>query len=226
MNESRPVLRSVILPWASCPTCRHTSTRKAGGFILSSINPPSSSSNHEPNLHELFDIFAPPFHGEGARVEEVPATEVPEPYDGLLVHEHHMTVTVERYHGDPVDVLILNHRLVGNTYARQILLTLQGSGRVVQYGVVRIHLQYCSTEVRAEILAGKTPLGRILIQHDVLRRIEPKIYLRVIPGKALMSWFGIQQSRPTYGRLAMIHCNDQPAIELLEIVAPAGAVCI
>jgi chorismate-pyruvate lyase len=177
--------------------------------------------NRVPDLHPLLHLFPHAARGEGTRYEKVPSAEVPPPYYGLLVHEHHMTVTVEAFHGDQVDVRILNRRLDGDTYARQILLALHGSGRIVQYGVVRIHLRYCSPEVRGEILAGQTPLGRILIQHDVLRRIEPKIYLRVVPGKALMGWFGVAQPQTTYGRLALIHCNEQPAIELLEIVAPS-----
>jgi hypothetical protein len=34
----------------------------------------------------------------------------------------------------------------------------------------------------------------------------------------MIAWFG--SSAPTYGRLALIHCDGQPAVELLEIVAP------
>ena len=90
----------------------------------------------------------------------------------------------------------------------------------MQFGIARVNLCYCSPAVRAEILAARTPLGRILIQHNVLRRIEPTAFLRVIPGSAMMEWFELERSRPTYGRLAYIHCDGQPAIELLEIVAP------
>ena len=85
---------------------------------------------------------------------------------------------------------------------------------------MRIHLQYCSQAVRDEILSGLTPLGRILIEHNVLRRIEPRCYLRVTPGPDMLKWFDLPESRITYGRLALIHCEGQPAIELLEIVAP------
>ena len=105
-------------------------------------------------------------------------------------------------------------------YARKILLTRQSDGRVVQFGLVRIHFQYCSEAVRDEIVAGQTPIGRILINHNVLRRIEPTAYLRILPGPALAEWFTIKPSQPVYGRLALIHCDDQPAVELLEIVAP------
>jgi chorismate-pyruvate lyase len=155
--------------------------------------------------------------------ELVPADEVPSPYRELLVHEHHMTVTVEQHHGDTVDVRILACQQTDDTYARKILLTLHGSGRVVQFGIMKINLDYCSPEVRQEILAGQTPLGRILIEHDVLRRIEPTAFLRVLPDPVMMKWFGLAKPARTYGRLAIIHCDDQPAVELLEIVVPEKA---
>jgi hypothetical protein len=152
--------------------------------------------------------------------EPVLAHNVPQPYHRLLVHEHHMTVTVEAHHGDLVDVVVLERRRQADTYARKILLALQKTGKIVQFGLVRIRLQYCSEAVQAEILAQKTPLGRILIQHDVLRRIEPTAFLRITPGAEMMRWFGLDSPAVTYGRLAIIHCDEKPAIELVEIVAP------
>jgi chorismate-pyruvate lyase len=171
-----------------------------------------------PDLRTLMSSFPSP--SDLPEYEYVLADEVPPPYSELLVHEHHMTVTVEAFHGDLVNVRILAMRQDADSYARKILLTLQESGRVVQFGIMRVHLRYCSEPVRLEIIAGRTPLGRILIQHNVLRRIEPTAFLRVIPGPAMMKWFGLKRPRPTYGRLAYIHCNGEPAVELLEIVTP------
>ncbi len=182
------------------------------------MNPPAT--NGGPDLHELLALF--PTSGPPLFAAEVVAAEaVPPPYHALLVHDYHMTVTVEAYHGDLVDVRILARRQDGDSYAREILLALRGDGRIVQFGIVRIHLHYCSPAVRAEILKGGTPLGRILIKHEVLRRIEPTTFLRVVPGPDMMTWFGLREARPTYGRLAYIHCDGQPAVELLEIVTPA-----
>ena len=140
--------------------------------------------------------------------------------DRLLVHKRHMTVTQEAYHGDRVDVRILERRLLGDFYARKILLALHGSGEIVQFGIPRINLRFCSKAVREEILFGQTPLGRILINHKVLRRIEPTAYFRVIPSPAMMEWFKLDQPRITYGRMGIIYCDERPAIEVLEIVAP------
>jgi chorismate-pyruvate lyase len=180
------------------------------------MNMPVDSAG--PELRKLYALF--PSADDLPEYELVPADEVPEPYHGLLVHEHHMTVTVESYHGGPVAVRILARYHQGDVYARKILLALKSTQRVVQFGIMRINLGVCSPEIRDEIVAGQTPLGRILIAHDVLRRIEPTAYLRVIPGSAMMEWFGLHRPKPTYGRLARIHYNRQPAVDLLEIVAP------
>jgi chorismate-pyruvate lyase len=178
-----------------------------------------SSTIRAPDVRGLFALFPTDFD-DVPEFEAVPADEVPEPYHRLLVHEQHMTVTVEDFHGELVDVRILARAQRGDSYARKILLTLQQSRRVVQFGIMRIDLALCSPQVREEIVAGDTPLGRILVQHDVLRRIEPKSFLRIVPGRAMMNWFNLARARPAYGRLALIHCDGQPAVELLEVVAP------
>jgi chorismate-pyruvate lyase len=171
-----------------------------------------------PDLHALYALF--PAADDRPEHERVPADAVPQPYHGLLVHEHHMTVTVEAFHGGLVDVNVLATHRSGEVYARKILLVLQKTGRVVQFGIMKINLRYCSEPVRQAILSERIPLGRILIEHNVLRRIEPTAFLRVVPSPAMTRWFGLDRPRPTYGRLAYIHCDGQPAVELLEIVAP------
>jgi hypothetical protein len=179
-----------------------------------------SRKSHGPELPELYRLFRADIPLPDYAL--VAPDAVPEPYRGLLVHNHHMTVTVEAFYGSPVNVHVLERRLADDTYARKILLELQSDGRVVQFGVPRIRLNFCSAPVRAAILEERTPLGRILIEHDVLRRIEPTAYFRITPGPKLTRWFGLPAPRATYGRLGIIHCDEQPAIEVLEILAPIG----
>lgn len=171
-----------------------------------------------PDIQSLFALFPPSSYIAG--YEEIPADRVPEPYRSLLVHEHHMTVTVEAHHGSLVDVKVLEEHQSDDAYARKILLVKQTDGKVVQFGLMRVRFRFCSETVKEKILEKKTPLGRILIENNVLRRIEPTAFLRIIPGPDMMAWFGLEEPIPTYGRLAMIHCDEQPAVELLEIVAP------
>lgn len=150
----------------------------------------------------------------------VTAPEVPEPYRGLLAHSEHMTVTVEAHYGCPVDVRVLESGFSGDQYYRRIVLTLHGTDRIVQYGLVRINLALLDAAVRAEVVQQKTPLGRILIEHNVLRRVEPTAFFRVAPGPTLCRHMGLARPTNLFGRTGVIFCNDQPAIAVLELLSP------
>jgi chorismate-pyruvate lyase len=152
--------------------------------------------------------------------EEALISKVPEPYRELLAHTEHMTVTVERHHGSKVNVGVLERERVGSHYARKIILTRQSDGRVVQFGIMRINLDLLLPSVQAEIESERTPLGRILIENDVLRKIHLMSLWQVMPGEDLCRIFGLPHATTTYGRAAVIDCNDEPAVELLEIVTP------
>lgn len=172
-----------------------------------------------PTFDHLYRLF--PESPDRPDAVEVPANEVPEPYHSLLVHTHHMTVTVEQFYGSAVDVRVLSCRRDGNEYARKILLALKDDpNRVVQFGLVRINLGVCPEPVRAAIVEGKTPLGRVLIQHNMLRRIDPLAYLRVNLGPTMAEWFRVPPGTETYGRIGVIYTGTRPAVEVLEILAP------
>ena len=110
--------------------------------------------------------------------------------------------------------------IVDDTYCRKILLRRKSDGRVVMFGIIRLHTGYLSEEVRSEIEAEETPLGRVLIEHNVLRRVELGKLWEVIPHEELQRHFNMDSTAVTFGRTAIIHCDGEPAIELVEIVAP------
>jgi chorismate-pyruvate lyase len=171
-------------------------------------------------LSTLIDLFYPDAAALG-QFTQVSAEEMPPPYGELLAHQHHMTVTVEAHHRSPVDVRVLERKTDGNYYSRKILLARQSDGRVVQFGIMRVNFAYLSPEVRREIESESIPLGRVLINHNVLREIELESLWKVEPGPDLRQLFDISAGQITYGRTALIHCNGEPGVELLEIVTPA-----
>ncbi len=150
----------------------------------------------------------------------VHAPSLPEPYRGLLAHTEHMTVTVEAFYGSPVDVRVLEAGRDGEFYHRKIVLVPAGTDKIVQLGLVRINLECCAPAVRHAILEEKTPLGRILIEHNILRRVEPTSFLRVAPGPTLQALMGLAEPVPLYGRTGVIFFDDRPAIAVLEVLAP------
>lgn len=171
-----------------------------------------------PDLPSLTRLFYPSIEALGEFTEEA-IDDLPLGYRRLLAHNEHMTVTVEQFHGCPVDVRVLDRRTTPTHYARKILLTRRSDGGVVQYGIMRVHFAYLSDAVRSEIESEATPLGRILIEHDIHRRVQLFSLRRVRMGDELRNLFGTELNE-THGRTALIECNSAPAIELLEIVAP------
>jgi hypothetical protein len=138
----------------------------------------------------------------------------------MLAHDHHMTVAMETYHKTSVDVRVIQSHRNGNEYGRKILLLKHGTDSVVQFGIVRFHFDFVTQAVRDEIIEGKTPLGRVLINHNVLRHIDLGAILEITAGPALAKYLQMPVATVTYGRLATIFCNRQPAVDLLEISAP------
>lgn len=170
-------------------------------------------------LRKLTELF--PDGPELLRVARyIPKTQTPEPYKRLLVHDQHMTVAMEAHHESAVDVHVVRQHLDGDTYARESLLTRQSDNQPVQFGIVRFAFQYVSPEVREEILSGQTPLGRILINHDVMRHVDLGAILEITAGPGLAAALKMPVGGKTYGRLATLFCNNKPAVDLLEVSAP------
>ncbi|HEX4146186.1 MAG TPA: hypothetical protein VHY91_21980 [Pirellulales bacterium] len=172
-------------------------------------------------LDSLVRLFYPCVDDLGDFVEVRPEV-VPAVYQKLLAHQNHMTVTVERHHGSPVDVRVLETRITGEHYARKILLARQSDGAVVQFGIVRLDFAHVDDAVRREVESQQIPLGRVLIAHNVHREIHLLRLWQIEPGADLQKLFGLAGPQTIYGRTAIIDCNGEPAIELLEIVAPTG----
>jgi chorismate-pyruvate lyase len=92
--------------------------------------------------------------------------------------------------------------------------------------MVRIHLDQVPDRVRDLILEEKIPLGRLLIDQGVLRRVE-RTALFSYPARPIdRERFALGAEYPPdtrlFGRLALLHCDGKPAIELLEVVRPAS----
>jgi chorismate-pyruvate lyase len=172
-----------------------------------------------PDPQELALLFCRRTEDVGQLVE-VAAREMPSPYRELLNHEQHMTVTLESHHDTRVYVEVVRSQQEPGVYSRQSLLRRRSDGLTVQFGIVRLHTDYMDESVRDEIISQTRPLGRVLIEHNVLREVELDRLWKVSTGAELMRHFGLPQATTTYGRTAIIHCDKEPAIELLEIVAP------
>ena len=192
---------------------------------MSTATPATSVRSTEPDaaaLAVLRGLCAPLKGGDfDPACAVVQPDEIPQPADALLVHHEHMTEVLHKRYGRPVDVAVLDEVLAGDVYTRKVRLNPVGGGPVVEWGVVRLNFRHMSPAVRDEILAKRSPLGAILIKHDVHRRIKPRWFMRFPPKGPTLNWFGDAGTEPLYGRIGMIYCDEEPAIELLEIVTAA-----
>ena len=172
-------------------------------------------------LQELVCLFPEPVgHELYLSAEHVAKEATPEPYHRMLVHEHHMTISMESFHDCTVDVEVMASRFEDGLYLRKIRLHKSGTKNAIQFGYVRFNLDYVTAKVRAEILAEKTPLGRVLIQHNVFRHVDLGAILRFTAGPGMAEYLNMNVGQTTYGRLATIFCNGIPAIDLLEVSSP------
>ena len=161
--------------------------------------------------------------------------EVPEPAKSLLDHRSHMTVAMEQFHGGDVRLRVVARAGDGRGqlpndgwYAREILLETE-AGTIVQHGIVRIDLTHLDQDAAAAIREARRPLGRILIEAGMLREVHGVKLLEIVPGPHLQQLLrlagsqasGIVPPAAVYGRVADIQLDGRPAVELLEIVAPA-----
>ena len=192
----------------------------------------ATQDDHDPvqRAQRLVRLFYPQADNFGG-LQAVPSASMPEPYRGLLDHRSHMTVAMEGFHGAPVSLRVVASKAgpagaagCRGWYGREILL-LRPDGCVVQYGIVRIDLDQVDDASAAAIRAAEIPLGRILIQANLLRDVHDVQLLEIEPGPRLQQLFagaavstGFQGH--TFGRVAEISLGGQPAVELLEIAAP------
>lgn len=185
----------------------------------------SRTDQHEAALEALRDLCRPLRGGDSVQPKctVVQPNEIPHPSDALLVHHEHMTDVLEKRYGGQIELHVLDEHLDGDIYTRKINLTSGGGGPVVEWGIVRLDLRFMPGVVRDEILAKQNPLGAILIRHDVHRRVKPKWFLRFPGGGPLLRFFGDPSDAPMYGRIGTIYCNEEPAIDLLEIVTGVPA---
>jgi chorismate-pyruvate lyase len=171
------------------------------------------------DLNKLVALFySPP--SLLASFEHVQADAMPPRDRRLLAHDHHMTVTVEEFHGDRVDVTVHRIEQTDEFYAREITLSRQRDGQVVQYGIVRLRPDRLDPLVWREIHGGQKPLGTVLIAHHVHRQVSLDRLWKVTPTAALAARLQCFEGMVTYGRTARLLIDSQPIIELLEIVSP------
>lgn len=184
---------------------------------MNPTNEHTKSVSADAELDALLALFGD--QSERAAFTRVGGEAVPEPYARLLVHDRHMTVTLEDYHGEPVHLTVHDTRRREHDYARKITLHAAPGGPAALLGIMRFDLQRCNDATREMIVDGQTPLGRILIEHDVMRRLSSGPYYRIDGRPEALLGVSMPLPPTPYARLARIDCNGGAAVQLLEIIS-------
>jgi hypothetical protein len=154
-------------------------------------------------------------------IEAIPGDHVPEPYRGLLMHDVDMTSTLERFHGGRVHLDIVLRDQRDDFYFRASTLVIDGSGKRVEFGAIRINLGLFKPAPRQLILEGALPLGRILQECSVPYTSRPKAFLRMLSDPHINACLGLEGVRVLYGRRNTLTDPKQRSLaEIVEILPP------
>lgn len=162
-------------------------------------------------------------HGRPLPAFEIVAPEaMPEPDRSLLVHDRDMTRTLERHHGDTIHLRVLSRFHEGNLYGRESILQLDGSGRPVEFGAIRIHLDLFPEESRRLILEERRPLGGILNDSGIRYTSRPTAFLRIQSTPFFEQELGTRGDVPLHGRQnALRDAEGRVLAEIIEILPPS-----
>ncbi|MCS6863202.1 MAG: hypothetical protein NZT92_23085 [Abditibacteriales bacterium] len=150
--------------------------------------------------------------------------DVPEPFKRLLVHQNDMTPTLEAFHGRQLSVRVLMRRQDGDTYARHVLLTLDGSHEPVEFGAIVIHLQHFPPAAREEILQERRPLGAILMAHHIPHTSHPLAFMAVTADDHMKAALRLNGTPTLYGRRNVLRdAQGNLLAEIVEILPPVEA---
>lgn len=141
-----------------------------------------------PKLHPEFTPLLASSHLGTVPLSWIPANEVPQPYQKLLVHDHDMTSELAHFHSDSISLTVLHSQLNDQIYLREVTLHAATSGKIVEYGLIEILLDSFPSDLRLRILAGDTPLGAILTTSRLPFRSEPQGFF-TIPAETLAPIF-------------------------------------
>ena len=152
----------------------------------------------------------------------LPGASLPAVARRLLDHRRDMTSTLADFHGSALRVEILNVAVTEEYYLREVFLRTTATDRVVEYGVLAVALAAFTTTQRAELTAGRTPLGAILHQFAIPFVSAPLGFFKV-PASLL-------PSIPPFSPAALQGCSrfnclakpsGEPLAWILEILPPS-----
>jgi hypothetical protein len=169
-------------------------------------------------LNEFYDQAGLPL----PVVVRVAASDVPEPYKGLLVHSLDMTPTLASAYPCGIQLRVLKHALRDDVFSRQIVLVTGSGEKPILFGAIKIYLERFPDEARRLVLEMKQPLGAILHNQGIVHASRPEAFIQVTADATINSALGLTGSHLLYGRRnALWNASQKPLAQVVEILPPA-----
>jgi hypothetical protein len=172
------------------------------------------------DLYPLDEFYA--LRGDPAPVLRcVEPAQIPEPWRPLLVHQSDMTSTLENFYKQQLHIQVLARRIVDNEYFREVVLVLNGSGKRVELGAIKIMVDLFPLEARQEILREQLPLGRILNDFGIVFASRPSAFLTMASDKFIARALNLTERAVLFGRRNTLFDQwNRPLAEIVEILPP------
>lgn len=154
-------------------------------------------------------------------VVEVTASEIPEPYRQLLVHDRDMTSILESFHRGRTHLRVLGQRDSQDAYQREVVLAMDGSNQPVEFGAITIQLALLPLAVQTAIRHADRPLGGLLHESRIEFVSHPKSYIRVQPDPLISQALQVKSASVLYGRCnALLNHKGAVLADIVEILPP------
>ena len=175
-------------------------------------------------LINLLSIFNSEFSGKNIEICNQHPLSIPQPYRRLLVHSQDMTPTLEEFYNCRLGLKVLNRFHQENHYYREVLLVYPG-GKPVEYGAIRIHLEWFSASLQTLILSESLPLGRILQDSALPHLSWPQGFFSITSTEYLRTHLNTDNAGKFYGRRnVLLNMNKRLLAEVVEILSPANSI--
>jgi len=135
-------------------------------------------------------------------VEFMNGVELPDPYQGLLVHGADMTSTLSEFHESEISLEVLD-REVSDGYVMRSVVLRSSDGVPVEFGAIGIQLEGFDELLKVEVETGAGPLGGLLQKHRFPYTSRPKGYFRVKADQFMANHLSCSPGAVLYGR-----CNE------------------
>lgn len=148
------------------------------------------------------------------------ASDLPEPYQRLLVHTRDMTSVLQEFHSQEIHLSNVDLVREKDRILRRVAL-LREDGHPVEFGAIDIRLSPFMDTMQEEILACRTPLGAILNRYKIGYTSSPTGFFEIDSNGFIREALRMESPELLYGRMNVLRIeNDQVMARVVEILPP------